>query len=480
MTDERFAAQRTQLTTVGRVHTSLMLTDIVGYTRRMNRDETLALVELKRHNQLIRELLDAHRGREVKTIGDAFLAEFAVADDALACALAIQRAVGRAFSGADPLRLRIGLHAAEVEAVGPDVIGDGVNILSRIEPESSPGGLCASRAFVAELRASPVALQSLGPVSMKNIEAPMELFAWPGRAQATAIGGPNAARARSSTARPRAAPGDDEATQAADSVVAKLGALPDGRAVFDTALDPRATGVVGDTVIHKSNPGAAPPLSRSSGIFAAPATELAPALPDPDDDATATVSARTTSSPVPLAPGWPAAHLDGPSQHALDDRSGTRQALPSVFVRPRPPSRVPLIALAVAVSAVALTLTAILWMVTRPKPPPIRPRPVPAPIAAPIPAPQPAPTPVVAAPVPQPTPPAQPAVEMAGPPDPALMAHVREGHHLIHRAHLSRRRKRALDRGLRRLEQRYQRARTADDQRRSAAALQAFLKRHHL
>src|SRR5207248_2318262 len=143
-----FAAQRTEIARVGRSRAALMMTDIVGYSRRMHEDERRAVDELSQHNELVRAALEAHHGREVKTTGDGFLCEFAAADDAMKCALVIHREIGRSFTGETPLRLRIGLHFAEIEVIGTDLIGDGVNILARIEPLAQAGGICASKEFV--------------------------------------------------------------------------------------------------------------------------------------------------------------------------------------------------------------------------------------------------------------------------------------------------------------------------------------------
>jgi class 3 adenylate cyclase len=179
MADERFGLQRTEIAKMDRSRVSLMLTDIVGYSARMNADEARTLSELEKHNQIVQEQVNRFNGRTVKTIGDAFMVEFTEATPALRCALAIHQALNQAFAGPNPLQVRIGLHFAEVSSIGPDLFGDGVNILSRIEPHADPGGICASNEFVKELGENVVPFAPLGPVQMKHIARPMELFVWP-------------------------------------------------------------------------------------------------------------------------------------------------------------------------------------------------------------------------------------------------------------------------------------------------------------
>jgi len=157
-----------------------MFTDMVGYTALGQRNESLSLALVEEQRNVIRPILSRHNGREIKTIGDAFLVEFPSALEAVRCAYEIQRSIKEfnlALAEDRRIHLRIGIHLGDVVESQGDVSGDAVNISSRIEPIAEDGGVCFTRQVYDQVRGKlDVPLSSLGPKSLKNVTEPLEVY----------------------------------------------------------------------------------------------------------------------------------------------------------------------------------------------------------------------------------------------------------------------------------------------------------------
>ncbi|TMI67263.1 adenylate/guanylate cyclase domain-containing protein, partial [Candidatus Bathyarchaeota archaeon] len=159
---------------------AIMFTDIVGYTLLGQKNESLSLSLLEEQRRLVRETLNRHNGREVKTIGDAFLIEFPSALDAVRCAYDIQ---GKAREHNAPLaeekrvHLRIGIHLGDVVESEGDISGDAVNVASRIGPFAENGGISLSRQVYDQVQNKfDLPLVTLGAKTLKNVATPVELY----------------------------------------------------------------------------------------------------------------------------------------------------------------------------------------------------------------------------------------------------------------------------------------------------------------
>ena len=157
-----------------------MFTDMVGYTALTQSNEELAMDVLERHNRLLRPIFPKFHGREVKTIGDSFLVEFESALDATRCAVEIQRFLhDYNLSSRDEwkITLRIGLHIGDVIHQGNDVLGDAVNIASRLQPLAEPEGVCISDQVYGQVRNKiPLSFVKLAPQELKNVRFPVDLY----------------------------------------------------------------------------------------------------------------------------------------------------------------------------------------------------------------------------------------------------------------------------------------------------------------
>src|SRR5262245_25156753 len=126
---------------------AIMFTDIVGFSRQMGTDEARMLRLLEIHNQLIQQAVSVHHGTVVKTVGDAFLVDFPSVVNALQSAQAIQaqlRAHTAEKEKDEQIHVRIGIHLGDIVQKDGDVLGDGVNIASRLQELAEPDTICIS------------------------------------------------------------------------------------------------------------------------------------------------------------------------------------------------------------------------------------------------------------------------------------------------------------------------------------------------
>ena len=159
---------------------AIMFTDLVGYSELSQENEELAVELLERHRKIVREILPEHGGNEIKTIGDAFLIEFSSSIRAVKCAAEIQ---SRFFSYNNlqnkekQILLRIGIHLGDIIQDGDDIIGDGVNIASRIEPKAKSGGICISGQIYDQVfNKVDFSFEELKDVNLKNIQQNIRLY----------------------------------------------------------------------------------------------------------------------------------------------------------------------------------------------------------------------------------------------------------------------------------------------------------------
>ncbi len=159
---------------------AIMFTDMVGYSVLAQQNEARALDLLEEHRRLLRPIFAQHHGHEIKTIGDAFMVEFASPVEAVRCAIAMQQRLHEHNHGAAPerrLRIRIGVHLGDVVHREGDVYGDGVNIAARIEPLAAAGGICVTQQVFDHVHNKLDApLIKLVAGELKNIQSPVNVY----------------------------------------------------------------------------------------------------------------------------------------------------------------------------------------------------------------------------------------------------------------------------------------------------------------
>jgi adenylate cyclase len=159
---------------------AIMFTDMVDYSALAQVDEAASLDLLDRHNRILRPVFQRFQGHEVKTVGDAFLVEFESALDAARCAVEIQRILHEQNVSTDAgkrIRIRIGIHVGDVVRSNGDVLGDAVNIASRIQALADPEGICLTQQVYDQVQnkiSNP--LVKLPPTSLKNIRVAVGVY----------------------------------------------------------------------------------------------------------------------------------------------------------------------------------------------------------------------------------------------------------------------------------------------------------------
>lgn len=155
-----------------RVLATVLFTDIVDSTRRAETSGDASWrATLEAHHTVVRAQLQRHRGREVKTMGDGFLALFDGPARAVRCAQEIVRAV-RPLD----LEVRAGLHTGEIEMMGTDVGGIAVHIASRIAQRAGAGEVLASSTVKDLIAGAGLSFVEHGTAELKGLSEPMRLF----------------------------------------------------------------------------------------------------------------------------------------------------------------------------------------------------------------------------------------------------------------------------------------------------------------
>src|SRR5262247_3359650 len=160
---------------------AIMFTDMVGFSRQMGADEARMLRLLDIHNRIIRQAVAEHHGTVIKTVGDAFLVDFPSVVHAVQCAQVIQaqfRTYNKGKEPAEQIHVRIGIHSGDIVQRDGDVLGDGVNIASRLQALAEPDTICISDVVYRDVakKISLGTVVSLGRPKLKNIAERFQVY----------------------------------------------------------------------------------------------------------------------------------------------------------------------------------------------------------------------------------------------------------------------------------------------------------------
>ena len=157
---------------------TIMFTDIVGFTQRVSEGSREELTDLRQHHdRLLIPIIEHFEGRVVKTIGDAFLVTFESPTDAVKCGLAVQETLRQyniVSAGSRKLEVKIAINSGEVNISDNDVLGEPVNIASRLESIVEAGEVYFTETVYLSMNRSEAPSSEIGERTFKGIPYPVK------------------------------------------------------------------------------------------------------------------------------------------------------------------------------------------------------------------------------------------------------------------------------------------------------------------
>ena len=153
---------------------AIMFTDMVEYTALMQSDEALATERRERHKTVLETAVKKFNGKILQYYGDGTLCIFNSAIEGVNCAISIQEQLTE-----EPrVDLRIGIHTGDIVLEEEGIYGDGVNVASRIESLSVPGGVFISEKVYDDIKnQKDIKTHEIGSFELKNVKQPIRVFA---------------------------------------------------------------------------------------------------------------------------------------------------------------------------------------------------------------------------------------------------------------------------------------------------------------
>lgn len=153
---------------------AIMFTDMQGYTALMQQNEEKAIQARDKHRKIFNSTTEKYNGTILQYYGDGTLSIFDSAIDAVECGIEMQLA----FQQEPAILVRIGIHQGDVILKDDEIIGDGVNIASRIESLAVSGSVFISEKVYDEIKnQESINATWLKMVKLKNVAKPMSIYA---------------------------------------------------------------------------------------------------------------------------------------------------------------------------------------------------------------------------------------------------------------------------------------------------------------
>jgi adenylate cyclase len=153
---------------------AILFADMTGYTALMQENEQLARTKRRRLKQVLELTIATFNGKILQNYGDGSLSIFQSAIDGVRCAIDIQHQLQE-----EPkVAIRMGIHTGDVIIEEEAVYGDGVNLASRIESLSVPGGIFISEKVLDEIKnQEDISTREMGYFELKNVKQPVRIYA---------------------------------------------------------------------------------------------------------------------------------------------------------------------------------------------------------------------------------------------------------------------------------------------------------------
>ena len=159
---------------------AILAADVAGYSRLTSIDEEGTARMLLEHRSVTDALIENYGGRIANTAGDSIVAEFASSVEAVRCAIEIQEAIrtrNLAVPSSLQIQFRIGINVGDVILQDGDLLGDSVNVASRLESLAEPGGICLSGEVHDQIQGKlSLGFRAMGAKRLKNIDRPVRAY----------------------------------------------------------------------------------------------------------------------------------------------------------------------------------------------------------------------------------------------------------------------------------------------------------------